>query len=369
MKIVYYTSNIKSIPIVLSETSYAYPLEITEYRPGCDEFISTLLGRFLVYREGVGVTCTEEECCIKSTDGFGGSIDKAYAAYAEWQKRGWKGAPFSFGSFCRQSFDELKKKGVIKTKSCASANHYLRDYFSGGWIETRVTGFVNRPIWHYDINQAYSFAATLGLPSITRPYVVGTDCLGYVVSCELDMKANDIAKLPNFFSRGERVLVTSEEVSFYGLKIKNSRGVCYDDLDFNPGEILLDLASLPYNMFKKCTQSFWGTWAGFDGVGVKKGNKEWVLKNRHQNAAWASLIVRRVAMSVFSVMEKSGISCYVDSVLSTIPLATGDDSGEWKQVAVYPNGIYIEAPGVFCELPVKSWDKRTWTKHAGTKNA
>lgn len=172
-----------------------------------------------------------ERATIKSAEGFGNNIPLAYEALRCWRKMGFKGSPASAASFTREEFRRSKNRGDIISKCNASANNMIRDYFTGGWIETAVLGHFLEPVYHYDINKAYLHAAKQGLPSAIDPYNGDPKVMGYVVLMEIE---NDPENLPNFlapFMDDNLSLVTSEDVATYGLRGKVKRGVQYYDLD------------------------------------------------------------------------------------------------------------------------------------------
>lgn len=320
----------------------------------------------------------EEKCTVKSAKGFGDSIELAELALSHWRRLGFRGSPASAASFTREMFIKLKREKVIQSRCKASANNMLRNFFTGGWIESTTRGYVFDPIYHYDINKAYLYAAKAGLPSRLYPYTPGSNPLGFVAVMKVTSPTN---KLPNFFRKYEDdigMLVTSEEIEEYGIKGKILWGVQYYDLDVNLEHVISSLESLPHKLWKRCTQSYWGMFASYSGIDIENFNtgEERKLWNRNQNITWASLIVRRVALEVYKAMrECDGVSCFVDSVLTTKPLPdskVGDSVGQWKLEGFYDKGILIDAAGVWHPLPFRKksdiTNKRRWKKHAGTFN-
>jgi len=350
-----------SIAVPVSGKKYQAPGNATTFRGDA----------LIIERRGQAASVRVEKCSVKSAKGFGDNLPLANMALSEWRNRGFSGAPYSCASFCREAFVRLKRKKEIVSRCNASANNMLRPFFSGGWIETTYRGYVYNPVYHYDINSAYLSAALKGLPSRLYPYNGDKKALGYVVVLELKSKKKNA---PNFLNY-DIVLATKDDVEMYGLKGTVLSGVQFYDLDVNLSGVLFELADLPYTIFKRCTQSFWGMYAshsGLDVLDIETGEGRH-MHNRFQNICWAALIVRRVAGEVWNAMTKyRGVSCFVDSVLTEDPLPTeliGDDTGQWKIVGEYKKGVYIEAAGVWNSLPFRKKsdinNKKVWNKHAG----
>lgn len=332
-------------------------------------------GSIMITHKKTGVVSTET-ATLKCADGFGYNIEEAYSALNCWKDMGYRGSPASAASFTREKYRELKRKKLINARCNASANNMIRDYFTGGWIETSVKGHFFQPVYHYDINKAYMHAASMGLPSALYPYNGDPDAIGYVVLLEPTV---DISNLPNFlspFMDDKLILVTNEDVETYKLKGRVVRGVQYYDLDVNLRPILDDLKKdLPESLWKKCTQTFWGMFASVSGLDVvgfdtRTDHKLW---NRNQNIVWASLIIRRVAAKVYNAwIEYDGVSCFVDSLICTKKMNEkdiGTEIGQWKLEGEHKKGAYFEGAGVWHPLPFQRksdfYNRSKWHKHSG----
>lgn len=311
---------------------------------------------------------------VKNADGFNNSLATAYEALDHWKRRGYKGSPYSAASFARAEFEKLKRQKKMKNRVCASVNNILRDKFTGAWIEATCRGYVLDEVYHYDINSAYLAAALKGLPAAYYPYTGKGDPLGYVVEMLIESSEKE---LPNFLERPGTHILTSEEIEYYGIRGFVFKGVQYHDLSINLADVLYELTDLPPDLFKRCTQAFWGMFASTSGIDVEymsdsENRKMW---NRRQNIGWAALITRRVAMEVHRIFVRyGGFQCFVDSVLCTREIPEEEinsDTGGWKLVDKYKYGVYLKAPGVWDALESRgakpNADPSNWKKHSGIK--
>lgn len=373
---VFYTIDDPAFKSRLGNDLYAEPINGRVYR--ANEKVTSFYGDVKLSRGGEEVE--RLKASIKSASGFGNNLPLAYQALDEWRRRKYGGSPFSCASFVRAQFNRKKAMKEFQSRCNASVNNVLRPHFTGGWQEARCRGYIYEPVYLYDINSAYMHAASMGLPKSLYPYTGKNNPLGYVVIVEPTKLPRNMPEFfYNQFKYKGKILLTSEEQEYYNIDGRVVGGCQYYNLDVNLLEILYDICELPPQIFKRCTQSFWGMFASGEGVDVETldNKSQWKLYNRNQNYAWASLILRRVVTQVHELMVKlDGISCFVDSVLTTkkiSPELFGDDVGKWKESAYYPKGVYIESPGVYNALPFKTRShfklKKTWTKHAGTKNA
>lgn len=219
----------------------------------------------------------------------------------------------------------------------------------GAWQQALQIGRVDEPIWKYDLNSAYGWAATLGLPDPRgfRPCKDYRHDGIFIVEgvCEADRQP------PYPFQRGRlrEYVVTSDEIQKYKITVLKVRwGIAWGVvLDLRPS---LDDCRSSFTDWKRCLQSFWGRWAAQKGPKCStfaegKIKKEWRLPNRDANFIWAHIIVSRVKMRLYEI-SKDALHVFVDSIFLPRTLPTGSDIGEWKLVRHYPNGVTIHRTGL-----------------------
>ena len=308
---------------------------------------------------------------LKSAKGFNNDLDLCSKALEDWNRLKFSGNPSSSASFFRAMYERMRRRGDFFAHCTYSANMQFDGKLTGGWIEAKKEGFHIGKIYHYDINQAYLNAALRGLPSRVFPLYSSACSSGYIVIGKI-RNAKKRPDIPKFLREREIVAVTSEELDTYGLQVFDvERGVSFDDMEVNISPILFELAGqIDPKVFKRCTQSFWGVFAGTDGVDVEYySGDERKLWNRRRNSAWATLITRRVAMDVWRAMrDYGGIACYIDSILCENEMPTGTDTGDWKKVEEYTYGVYIKTAGLWCGIRENKTipkDFSKWTKHSG----
>lgn len=213
----------------------------------------------------------------------------------------------------------------------------------GGWQEAFWRGSFFGKVYHYDLNKAYRWAACLGLPDLrTARFTDSWD----------DPQAVYLAKLwsgskPYDKSYGVHV-VTSEERD--RLNITPERilhGVSFrETVDLSPAFTRID-KEFPYCR-NRISRAFWGLWNARNGperVTWKSGLKVGGLRNPFYNPVWAAIITARVKLRLSELLPVA-LHCFVDSVLSKEPLATGDAPGDFKLVGEY-RGVFIRAPGIW----------------------
>jgi hypothetical protein len=324
-------------------------------------------GDGVLWKAGGLITSVREGTSTqKNWSGFGGE-EKAREALACWQSLGWKGAPMSAASFFREMFGQMKRKGQIKSAMNATANHFASKGFYGGWIEVLQKGSCMGPLFHYDLNSAYLWAGGQGLPLMIRAYNPGDK--NFMVLARIKSAKEYI---PKSMRVRELVLLTNEDIEYYGIDAEIMRGVSWEEARWGPDDVLSELIDhVPFWLFKKMTQSYWGVWAARKPIVAQsfKGGvlqREWELRNRFQNLIWAQLIISRVTRHVHQEARKGCRLIYVDSVLLDVEIETGSRIGDWKPVETFPRGVFIRAPGVWARYPDQA--RRSvayWYKHAG----
>lgn len=255
-------------------------------------------------------------------------------------------------------FPALEAAGVHHPASYADAYHQLApkvewrpaiynrifEGWSGGpWSEARRVGEFRGRWYRYDLRQAYRWAATLGLPEPStyrlRPRYV--DAPGLWLA-ELKAPRPD---LPNCFHGVTPVVVSTEEIEVYGLRVKVWRGVTWERVT-GPEYVERTLERLPCP--REAGRAFWGRWIARDPLVVRTAAKEWQLTtNPWRHFIWGWLIVGRVRLRVWQAAPEAA-HVYVDEIVvpHQLPL-TEDRLGAWRPKSEYPDGITVHRTGHF----------------------
>ena len=317
---------------------------------------------------GVVTSVRTGDLMVKSASSFR-DIDQAYRALDCWRSMGYTGAPSSPASFWREWQREAREAGRLKIRTVASANSVLARGFEPLWIDKAAKGSVSGSWHHYDLNSAFLWGGIAGpLPTKYRPFQ--TRDRDFIALCKGWKGRKD---LPMFLRRKE-VLVTGDCAGLYGLDHVEDRMIAGFAVAERSDQIMNEvtdlIAAVPADIGKRISQSYWGGWAASSFVeavslrgGVETSRVE--LKNRGRNLALATEITRRVQSTCFAAAGDA-LAVYVDSLLLPKKLNTGKRPGQWKHVASFPKGVYIEAPGLYHDLSAAHRTPRArWYRHSG----
>lgn len=220
-------------------------------------------------------------------------------------------------------------------------NGMLAWWPGGPWSQARKTG-THRGHWYrYDLQGAYRWAATWGLPDPETYKVVtrlGSNPGVFVV--ELREDRPDLP--PVFRERGARAVASDEEIERYNLACNVVRGVSWTR-ELPRDYVEQTLRRLPFP--KDAGRAYWGRWIARDPLTCWTPNAEWQLKNIAANFPWGWLIVGRVRLRVWEVAQEAA-HVYVDEVLIPHELPTGGE-GEWKLKQEYPHGVVVHRTGYY----------------------
>lgn len=222
----------------------------------------------------------------------------------------------------------------------------------------------------YDIRSAYAWAASRPLPDTAFAVHVtrasrspGRYCIYLIDSPQFSARSIP----PRFRTRhahstGALQWVTDEEMEeldiqspevVYGLEFPKQ-------LDLRPA--LDNIREQLPTFYKNVYRAFWGAWLG------KTGPTETILKRGsapsrrempafNYNPILAAWIMARVSLRIAPVAALAA-HVQVDSVLVPVPISTGPEIGDWREVAKY-DSIFVEGTG--------RWgDASGLVKHAGT---
>lgn len=280
---------------------------------------------------------------IKSIDRFGNfSYDTIGRFVEEYFTNGGIHAPASFSAGFWLNFFESRKP------------HHAFDVFfgrfiSGGWQEVFANGTYTCPLYRYDINSAYGWAASLGLPdpkfyrvhkAIDRP---GLYIIKAAANCD---------RPPRPFTHHEMVvLATDQEIKAYNLQVsKVLWGVSWDESQMIDPRPAIDATLETFTDGKQILRTFWGKWCSRRGpttANFSNGviEKEWSLPNINRHYIWAHLLYARVKMRMHS-LSKSALRIYCDSILTKEQLPVDSNLGGWKLEKFFPNGVHFLKTGL-----------------------
>ena len=220
----------------------------------------------------------------------------------------------------------------------------LRGKSWGGWEAAFSRGNYPGRTWLYDLNKAYRWSACEGLPDMRTAFAVlddPWDRARYGVYCVL----LDDAALPYIRSQYP-VWITSEELS----RVR-TRPLCYyGGVGFRK---MVDLRAAFTELDRRfptatgrVSRAFWGMWnatTGPEQVSWKRGEKSRELPNPFYNPIWALVVTSRIKLRLMEY-QPTMLHCFVDSMLSTVEVPTGEAPGEWKLVGTH-DAPWIKAPG------------------------
>jgi len=228
-----------------------------------------------------------------------------------------------------------------------SVNAMLAPAMAGGWQSAIVPGNSYGTFRRYDLRSAYLWAATLGLPDTKtfkrskQPWLGKHDGV-YRIKLIRNNRAN-----PFPFNCARECLATNREIETYGLEIGEVvEGVTWKNL-VEPDEILRAIHSV--STWKLVGRCFWGRWAQLQKVKCNTKSKEWELPNTCLNIPWAHMIVSRVKMRLWEA-SKNAVHVFVDSVITSDTLPTGNGFGDWRLEKTYQHGVIIRGPGQYGDI-------------------
>ncbi len=242
-------------------------------------------------------------------------------------------------------------------------NSWLRGAFAGGWEEAFETGWIQGPLYVYDLNSAYLSAALEGLPHpqsfrVTRriPEAHGLALVRAIAYRE---------RVPPPWSIGERSLgiVLPGDVDRYGLGVDEVLfSVEWDPTAEVVDGIQMTLEKVPaaYETLRKI---FWGIWAPQGGMETaiwKRGRMKtsWTLeKSPFENVVFAALIAGRVKHRLDPVVDQA-LEVFVDSILTRVRMPEQEGIGGWRLAEEHP-GLWVDGP--------RQWrtGKGQWVRQAG----
>lgn len=194
----------------------------------------------------------------------------------------------------------------------------------------------------YDLNQAYLWSTTQGLPDCRT--LRASSKLGVLPGLYSLTIIPDLS-LPYPFDRFENVNASTEEIDAYGLHIRRIHGgVVWQGIE--PEDLCTSVIK-QFSFAKDVSKGFWGRWASEEPLEISThAGSRWTVPNNKLNLVWAHMVVSRVKMRLFNVVRTHRTAhVYVDSVITTGELPTGTSLGEWKLEKEYRDGLFVGWPG------------------------
>lgn len=264
-----------------------------------------------------------------------------------------------FGCPRPSSYNDVFHAQFHSPRVRASINNALAPAFTGAWQKAFLRGTFKGTYYRYDLASAYLWATTLGLPTV-KSYRLVKDIGGRLPGVYRVKLSRVEPELPYPFNTSTDVLVSTEEMDNYNLPIQRVMfGVEWSD---HWSEDAVTDVVKKFSFAKHVSKGFWGRWAGTAPVKChSKNGRVWPVGNPVQNMVWAHLLVSRVKLRLWEVVDSSVIHVYVDSVITKKPLESGTGLGEWRLEQVYGDGVKVKGPGFYGPR------KGPWEKTSGTK--
>lgn len=217
----------------------------------------------------------------------------------------------------------------------------------GGWQEAFRRGESHRTVYQYDLNKAYRWAASCGLPdlrSARRTWDFDSPCAVYLVS-GLRPGAIPYRRVP----AESYHMVTSEERDALALDLR--RATVHVGVSFTRTCSLVETFEaldrrFPVSVVARVSRAFWGMWnttTAPEVVSWTKGERSRTMKNPWYNPIWSAFITSRVKLRL-NLHRARMLHCFVDSLHVTDQLPTGTEPGDWKLVGEYKR-FWCRAPG------------------------
>ncbi len=236
-----------------------------------------------------------------------------------------------------------------------SVNAMLAPAMAGGWQASLKPGRHPGTFYRYDMRSAYLWAATLGLPD-TRTY-------RHSLSPWKNANRDGIYRIkvlrptpgaPFPFDRAMECLASNLEIETYGLPVAEVIDGVTWKRSIEPNELLRAINAV--STWKLAGRSYWGRWAQSTRVMCHSATKKWSLPSVTLNIPWAHAIVSRVKMRLWE-NASNAVHVFVDSVITTDKLRTGDSLGDWRLEKTYHNGVNIKLPGQYGALDESRLEK------------
>ncbi len=225
-----------------------------------------------------------------------------------------------------------------------SAVTAFRNRRYGGWQHVFVPTdeIIKGPVYWYDLNSAYRWAACQGLPDMSTAHPIRSFALD---SCSIYLVEADANVKPYWTRRGAYAATNEELIGVPSCALRFIRGVKFDaTIDLTDAFTRVD-QMFPF-CYKRISRAFWGIWNATTGPEVltwKSGPKSRELPNPIYNPVWAAFITSRIKLR-FAPWQKYIVQVYVDAMHTRCEVPTDDQIGGWKLLGKF-SSIWIRWPG------------------------
>lgn len=219
----------------------------------------------------------------------------------------------------------------------------------GGWVQV-TTDQVHRkePLWQFDIRSAYLSAVRDGLPDPGSFRVVTRYCGPGVYW----VNSPAMRGYPYPWSKEGIFPASYEEIEFFCLRSRvTGKGIAFEPDSYDSRAIVSDIQA--WSAWKEIGRSFWGRWAAGQGPTCETLATDGTVRTSRELPplwacpTWAAMVTSRVRLKVSQEYDRNGVLLVLtDAVVTTRPLVTGPDIGDWRQVAHFPHGGVISLSGV-----------------------
>jgi len=236
----------------------------------------------------------------------------------------------------------------------------FRRFTFGGWEQAFYQGEYRGNVYQYDLNSAYRWAGSVGLPDIAR--LERTNCFSDPVGIYIVvLKENSLPYAP----RAGIHCITSEERNVFDVRPeKLILGVRANGETYAVAEAFEALEKKwPERYIKPMARAYWGkfnTRLGPKQVSWKRGQSEHQQSNFFFNPIWSAFITSRVKIRL-AMWRAVALHVYVDSILTTKPIPEDGDLGSFRLLDSDTDGCYIHSSTrwKFGPNPPTRWSKTT----------
>lgn len=218
----------------------------------------------------------------------------------------------------------------------------------GGWQEAFRRGQAPGRVYQYDLNKAYRWSASCGLPDLRTAYPTRDFTKPYAIYSVRGIPPGVIPyrRVPS----DEVHMVTSEERDAFKLtdvrSLRILKGFAFSrSIDLSDTFRNID-TQFSRSIAARISRAFWGLWntrTAPEQIGWKHGEKIRQMRNPWYNPIWSAFITSRVKLRL-NVFRGRMLHCFVDSVHVQDELPTGDQPGDWKLVGTFDR-FWCRAPG------------------------